>query len=461
MPRFRRIFIILFTVIMTGLFLAVIFMWRQIGAEEGTRKAYIYLLSIIFALLITLFAIVLYNFDQRKRAERRYRESETKFSLLVRNVRDLAIFMVDPAGCVMSWNQGAERIKGYKEEEIVGKPIDAFYLPDDVERGEPATNLRRAREEGRYESLGWRRRKDGSLFFADVLITPLYDDQGRLRGYAKITRDITEKKKAEEDVQRAFQREHELNEMKSRFVSMASHEFKTPLSVILSSASLLEKYQGPGDADKRERHLQRIKSNVSNLRQILNDFLSVEQLEKGIVPIAPSVLDLPLFLKGVIQNVSDMCKSGQRIELRLDGPERKMVLDVHLLENILINLLSNAIKYSGEDSLVEVIARFEQGSLSIAIKDSGIGIPEADQPRLFEEFFRAGNATSVSGTGLGLSIVRKYVHLMEGTIGFTSVPGIGSEFMVTVPSRLPGEEETSTDHITHQVSSSRRSQPPG
>ncbi|HEV2353194.1 MAG TPA: PAS domain S-box protein, partial [Puia sp.] len=259
MPRLRSIFIILFTAIMTGLFLVTLIVWRHIGMEaDGTRKAYIYLVSIVFALLITLFAIVLYNFDQRKRAERRYRESETKFSLLVRNVRDLAIFMVDPAGRVMSWNKGAERIKGYKEEEIVGKPIDVFYLPEDLQRGEPANNLKRAREDGRYESLGWRTRKGGSVFYADVLITPLYDDQGELRGYAKITRDITEKKKAEENVQRAFHREHELNEMKSRFVSMASHEFKTPLSVILSSASLLEKYQGPADLEKRARHLQRI-----------------------------------------------------------------------------------------------------------------------------------------------------------------------------------------------------------
>lgn len=446
---------------MTGLFLVTLIVWRHIGMEaDGTRKAYIYLVSIVFALLITLFAIVLYNFDQRKRAERRYRESETKFSLLVRNVRDLAIFMVDPAGRVMSWNKGAERIKGYKEEEIVGKPIDVFYLPEDLQRGEPANNLKRAREDGRYESLGWRTRKGGSVFYADVLITPLYDDQGELRGYAKITRDITEKKKAEENVQRAFHREHELNEMKSRFVSMASHEFKTPLSVILSSASLLEKYQGPADLEKRARHLQRIKSNVSNLRQILNDFLSVEQLEKGIVRNAPSVLDLPLFLKEAIQNISDTCKPGQRIDLRLEGTERKVVLDVHLLENILSNLLSNAIKYSGEGSLVEVTARFEQGFVSITIKDNGIGIPQEDQPRLFEEFFRAGNASSVSGTGLGLSIVLKYVHLMEGTVDFVSTPGKGTEFVITVPSRLPGEEETTTG-VSKQLSSPDRNQAPG
>ncbi len=429
---------------MTGLLLLAFVTWRY---EDTTaaRSAYIWLLSTLFLLLITLFIIVLYNFDRRKSAERKFEASETRFGLLVRDVKDLAIFMIDPSGRVMSWNRGAERIKGYTESEIVGKPISLFYTKEDVLRGEPAANLRRALEEGRYESLGWRCRKDGSTFFADVLFTPLYDEAGHLEGFSKITRDITDKKRAEEDIQRSLQREQELNEMKSRFVSLASHEFKTPLSVILSSASLIEKYQAPEDSDKRNRHLHRIKSNVSNLRQILNDFLSVDQLEKGIIRNSPSVLDLPAFLKETLQNMAEACKTGQQFEMAVRGAERKAILDAPLLGNILNNLLSNAIKYSGENTLIRVFLDFGPDFLRITVKDQGIGIPAAEQPRLFEEFFRASNAGSVSGTGLGLSIVRKYIDLMGGTITFSSAPGEGTEFIVTLPSRVTEEGSPDPD----------------
>lgn len=440
---------------MTGLLLLALVTWRY---EDTTaaRSAYAWLLGAVFLLLIALFVIVLYNLDRRKSAERKYKVSEARFALLVREVKDFAIFIIDPSGQVMSWNRGAERIKGYTEKEIVGKPISLFYTEEDVRRGEPAANLRRALEEGRYESLGWRRRKDGSVFFADVLITPLYDEGGGLEGFAKITRDITAQKKAEEETLRSLQREQELNEMKSRFVSLASHEFKTPLSVILSSASLIGKYQAPEDADKRARHLQRIKSNVSNLRHILNDFLSVDQLERGIIRNSPSVLDLPAFLKETLQNVTEACKTGQQFELSIRGAERKEILDAQLLGNILNNLLSNAIKYSGEHSIIRVFLDFGPDFLRFTVKDEGIGIPAAEQPRLFEEFFRASNASSVSGTGLGLSIVRKYVDLMGGAITFSSATGEGTEFIITLPSRLTEEVPPAPD-ATGRVSSDHSS----
>ncbi|HTR31523.1 MAG TPA: PAS domain-containing sensor histidine kinase [Puia sp.] len=436
---------------MTGLFLLALVTWRYENTAAA-RSAFAWLLGGLFLLLIALFIIVLHNLDRRKSAERKYKASEARFALLVRDVKDLAIFMIDPDGQVMSWNRGAERIKGYAEQEIIGRPISLFYIEEDVRKGEPAANLKRALEEGRYESLGWRRKKDGSTFFADVLITPLYDEGGQLEGFAKITRDITDKKRAEEDIQRSLQREQELNEMKSRFLSLASHEFKTPLSVILSSAALIEKYRGAEDADKRSRHIQRIKSNVSNLRQILNDFLSVEQLEKGIIRSSPSVLDLPAFLKETLQNMTEACKTGQQFELSIRGTERKVILDAHLLGNVLNNLLSNAIKYSGEESIIRVFLDFGPDFLRFTVKDQGIGIPAAEQTHLFEEFFRASNANSVSGTGLGLSIVRKYIDLMAGTITFSSAPGEGTEFIITLPSRIADDGSIGPDG-TSQVSS--------
>jgi two-component system sensor kinase FixL len=373
----------------------------------------------------------------RRKTDRRLMESEERFRLLIQHVKDYAIYMIDPEGRVMSWNEGAERIKGYTEAEVIGQPISIFYTDQENQAGEPANNLRRALDAGRYEAIGLRRRKDGSLFCADVIFTPLYDPQGNLRGFAKITRDITEQQRAEEEVRNALKREHELNELKSRFVSLASHEFKTPLSVILSSIALIEKYQGAGSEmdEKRMRHIQRVRANVNNLRQILNDFLSVEKLEEGIVNNSPYEMNMPGFLEEIVQDMNDACKAGQQIDLRIIGQPQMIVLDGQLLRNILNNLLSNAIKYSPDCTSIGFTLRFDPGILTFIVKDNGIGIPPEEQPHLFERFFRATNTAGISGTGLGLSIVKRYVDLMGGTIHLKSAPDTGTEFTVILPSR--------------------------
>lgn len=392
-----------------------------------------FLLTGIFVLLIFLFIIIFYNFSRRKRAEKKLSESEETFRLLVQNIKDYAIFMIDPQGRVMSWNQGAQHIKGYTESEVLGKSISIFYTEEENGRGEPAYNLKKAVEDGRFESVGLRKRKDGSLFYADVIFTPLYDDKENLRGFAKITRDITEQKKIGEEIEVALQREKELNEMKSRFVTLASHEFKTPLSVILSSTALIEKYESREDQEKRMKHTHRIRSNVNNLKQILNDFLSVEKLEAGIIKNHPAELDLLKFVSETVQDMSEACKNGQKISIQIMGQPEMVFLDGHLLRNVLNNLLSNAIKYSPDCSLIELILQFDPGSLTFIVKDGGIGIPEEEQVHLFERFFRATNTTGISGTGLGLSIVKKYLNIMEGRIHVKSAPGMGSEFTVTLP----------------------------
>ncbi|MDP4256189.1 MAG: PAS domain S-box protein [Bacteroidota bacterium] len=310
------------------------------------RNAVMLLLGSTFLLLVALFVILLYHLNRRKKAEKRLDEAEERLGVILRNVKDHAIFMIDPGGRVMSWNKGAEAIKGYAEQEVIGKPISIFYTEEGNRNGEPAHNLRKAAEEGHFETVGLRRRKDGSEFWAAVYLTALYDDDGKLKGFAKITRDITEQKRAEDEMTKGLLREKELNEMKSRFVSLASHEFKTPLSVILSSASLIEKYQLPGTEERRKRHVQRIKSNVSNLTQILNDFLSIEKLEGGLVNNAPAMMDFPDFVREIIQDLHEACKAGQEIDLRISGRPEKIFVDAHLLRNVLINLLSNAIKYS-------------------------------------------------------------------------------------------------------------------
>lgn len=392
-----------------------------------------FLLSSIAGLFFSVILLIGYLFASRKAAEGDRLELEQRLSFLVHHIKDYAIFLIDPEGRVMSWNQGAQQIKGYTEAEIIGKPISIFYTDEDNQQGEPFLNLKRALEEGRYESIGLRKRKDGTIFYADVVFTPFHDDKNHLKGFIKITRDITERKKAEEDILRTLHREKELNEMKSRFVTLASHEFKTPLSVILSSVSLIEKYTETDQQDKRVKHIQRIKSNVNNLKQILNDFLSLEKLEGDIVQNNPVNTDLADFTRETIQDMETALKEGQQIHLHIEGTPQPFRVDNQLLRNVLNNLFSNAIKYSPENAEIDCTLGYQASTIDIHIKDRGIGIPPEEQALLFERFFRATNSAGISGTGLGLSIVKKYLDLMGGQIRLSSTPGQGSTFTVTIP----------------------------
>ena len=391
------------------------------------------LLAGLLLQLCALFILFFYHFTGGKAADDDRLLLEQRLSFLVRHVKDYAIFLVDPEGRVMSWNEGAQNIKGYTEAEIIGQPISVFYTDEDNRLGEPLLNLRKALEEGHYESIGLRKRKDGSMFYANVVFTPIYDDKNNLKGFAKITRDITEQKKAEEDILLTLRREKELSEMKSRFVTLASHEFKTPLSVILSSASLIEKYSGTEMQDQRLKHVHRIKSNVNNLKQILTDFLSLEMLESGIFKNCPVSTDLVHLMQETMEDMEEGLKEGQHINLHLAGTPGNFEVDPHLLHNVLNNLLSNAMKYSPEQSSIDCTLSYQFDSVCIEFKDQGIGIPTGEQAQLFKRFFRATNTTGISGTGLGLSIVKRYLALMGGEIHLVSIPGQGSAFTVTLP----------------------------
>lgn len=393
----------------------------------------IFVLLAILSLLISGGLIIYYSRTRRKQAEKKWLESKNLTGVLISHVKDYAIFMVDPDGKVQNWNSGACLIKGYTEQEIIGRSISIFYTDEENARGEPAHNLRMAHQEGRYECVGLRKRKDGSQFFADVVLTALYDEKGTLTGFIKITKDITAQIKIREDLGKALTRERELNEMKSRFLALASHEFKTPLSVIQSSVNLIEKYQAPEMADKRIRHIDRIKSNVNNLKQLLSDFLSLEKLEEGLIHNDPVRTDLVKMANEVMQDLEEARKDGQQIQMDIDGTSRDFPVDRHLLRNILNNLLSNAIKYSPPGSPIQFRLDFEENTVKFSITDHGIGIPPEEQPHLFERFFRAGNTGGISGTGLGLSIVKKYLDLMGGSISVKSHPDEGSTFSISIP----------------------------
>jgi hypothetical protein len=420
----------------TYLLLSVLILGAMLGLFYITiryNSAIIILLCLVFTLLPISSFFILYNFKKRKKIERNLQESENLMGALIRHVEDYAIFMVDVDGNVQNWNQGAERIKGYKKEEVIGKPISIFYTDEENARGEPGQNLQKAAEDGRYECIGLRRRKDGSEFYADVIFTAMRDENGSLTGFLKITRDISDQIRVQKEMAGALAREKELNEMKSRFVTLASHEFKTPLSVILSSTNLIEKYNAPEMMDKRMRHVHKIKSNVNNLKQLLNDFLSLEKLEEGVIRNNPVPTDLLKMAEESVFDLEEACKEGQCIELEITGEHLMVDVDQHMLRNILNNLLSNAIKYSPEQSPIRFVLEFDKDSIRFVVIDKGIGIPLEEKEHLFERFFRARNTTGISGTGLGLSIVKKYLDLMGGTIKVESNPGSGSTFTVTIP----------------------------
>ena len=228
----------------------------------------------------------------------------------------------------------------------------------------------------------------------------------------------------------ALHKEKKLNELKSRFVSMASHEFRTPLSTILSSASLIKRYTDLTPNDKVIKHVERIKLSVKNLTGILDDFLSLGKLEEGRIEVVLREVDVEELCTEVSLEINELLKEGQKIVKTSVGIPKAISTDPRILKNIMINLASNAIKYSKEDGIIECKKTYGPDSFEISYTDSGIGIPDADQENLFERFFRATNVENIQGTGLGLNIVKSYVDLLEGEVSFKSKVGIGSTFTV-------------------------------
>lgn len=249
----------------------------------------------------------------------------------------------------------------------------------------------------------------------------------------KLENEVTERKKAEEEARRSLEKERELNELKSKFVSIASHEFRTPLSAVLSSASLIDQYNNRGDSDKIDKHIQRIKSSVGQLTGILNDFLSLGKLEEGKVDIAHEMIYPQTFLDEIKEEIRGSLKDGQFLDIRCDSDISEIELDPRILRYILFNLITNASKYSEAHKSILLVCRPMGTAIVFEISDEGIGIPEEDQKYMFDRFFRASNAGNVQGTGLGLNIVRRYVELLGGNVSFTSIYGKGSTFTVSLP----------------------------
>jgi PAS domain S-box-containing protein len=252
----------------------------------------------------------------------------------------------------------------------------------------------------------------------------------------KLEEEVKVRKKAEEEAQKALEKERELNELKTKFVSIASHEFRTPLSTVLSSASLIQQYKDRGDFAKVDKHVLRIKSSVNHLTLILNDFLSLGKLEEGKVDIHKEEINVEDFMNEVVEEVRSFLKDGQEVKVRCESGLKQIESDSRILRNIMFNLISNASKYSDTNKIITLRCGKNKNSIHFSIEDDGIGIPKEDQKHLFDRFFRASNSGNVQGTGLGLNIVKRYAELLNGNISFESEYKKGSTFTLEIPTQL-------------------------
>jgi signal transduction histidine kinase len=287
-------------------------------------------------------------------------------------------------------------------------------------------------------------RKNGTTFPVSLTITAIRDTEGIITGYMGIAIDISARKKAEEELNISLEKEKGLSKLKSGFITMASHEFRTPLSTILSSAYLIERYTSTEDQPKREKHLQRIISSVTMLTDILNDFLSAGKVEEGKIQVRPSRFSIPELVKTLTREVQYSLKQHQKIYYRHKGSE-DVYMDASLLKHIIMNLVSNASKFSAEATPIEINTSCDSGQLMLSVKDYGIGIAVEDQQHLMERFFRGANAINIQGTGLGLHIVAKYAELMNGKVSYETELNKGTEFKITFILKKDSYEKDSAD----------------
>ncbi len=382
------------------------------------------------------------NATDRKRSESDLRESEERLRLLINSVQEYAIFMLDPDGRVVSWNTGAERIKGYRADEIIGRHFSCFYPPEVVAQGKPEWELRTAVEQGRVEDEGWRVRKDGGRFWASIVITAVFDKEGRLRGFGKVTRDLTERRKIEELL--------EADRQKDRFLAVLAHELRNPLAPIWNALHLMKQPAASAQALARAREIA--ERQMRRLTRLLDDLLDVARLRQGRLELRREVLDVAAVIRSSLETVQPLLlERRHRLTSAIAGESLLVNGDPMRLEQVLTNLLVNAAKYTDPGADIFVTAQREVSDVVIRVRDTGIGIDSILLPRIFDLFVQAHRRLDrlTGGVGVGLALVKSLVELHGGSVtAFSAGPGKGSEFVVRLPAaekaaRLAGAAQDS------------------
>jgi PAS domain S-box-containing protein len=369
------------------------------------------------------FGKIVRDMTERRREQETLRQSEERFRLLVGSVKDYAIFMLDTDGHITSWNAGAERSKGYTANEIIGQHFSVFYPPDARAVDWPSHELRVARAEGRYEEEGWRVRKDGARFWASVVITPVYDRTGELRGYAKVTRDLTQRRHVEEL--------QEASRQMSEFIAMLAHELRNPLAPIRNALQVMGlRRLGDPQLEWCRGVLDR---QVSHLGRLVDDLLDVNRITSGKILLKLESVDLTSVLERAIESSTPLLQQ-RRHRLEIDLPTPLIVCaDATRLSQVFLNLLNNAAKYTPEGGVVRIEAAAEGTHAVVRVRDNGVGISADLLPKIFDLFVQGSRTLdrSEGGLGIGLTLVREIVGLHGGAVSVASPgQGQGSEFIV-------------------------------
>lgn len=357
-------------------------------------------------------------------------KSEERARLLISGVKDYAIFLVSPEGNIASWNNGAKAIKGYEAEEVLGKPISIFYLPDAVKGNFPQYELRKAQEEGRFEDEGWRLRKDGSQFWANVLITPIYNHEEQHIGFSKITRDLTERVRNEE-LMRKNQELHRVNQDLDNFIYAASHDLKAPISNIEGLLAVLQDSIAPEALanEYNSKILSMMQESVNRFKKTIATLTDVVKLQSGNTQ-AASAVNISEILNEIFLDMKQMVDFfNVTIRTKLDNT-LSVFFSRSNLRSILYNLISNAIKYHHPDRrpIIQINGREEHGFVVLEVKDNGLGMGNAEKGTIFRMFQRLHD--HVEGTGVGLFMVRRIVENAGGKIEVQSQLGEGSTFTI-------------------------------
>ena len=373
------------------------------------------------------FLQVMQDLTEQLEARAGLRKSEGRFRRLVEGVQEYAIFMLDPKGNVATWNRGAQRMKGYRAEEIIGKHFSCFYTPEALEERLPERNLRVATRERQFEGEGWRVRRDGRRFWAGVLITALFDENGALEGFAKVTRDLSEKRQIEALAQ--------ADQHKDEFLAVLAHELRNPLAPISNALYLTDQPNvAPGEL---ARAMEGAKRQARQMARLLDDLLDLTRIGRGLLDLNKERIDVRLIITGCVESIRPLA-GERRHELTVELlPDPVWVeVDAVRLEQVVTNLLTNAISYTDDGGQIRVVLERERDEVVIRVIDSGIGIEPDELSQIFTLFVRGRprHGYPVAGTGIGLALVKRLVEAHGGKVKAVSEGfGKGSEFIVRLP----------------------------